>query len=148
MALTELKGTKGGTQVVRIEAAPVRVFARRSCDDPAVFDGDGAPVPPTFPFVMPYWGSDGTGGAAGLPIEKLRGRAGRSCTASRSSSTSGGRRSATCSRARRRSSTCTRRRSRAARKLEFYVQETTWEDQATGEPVVTDRFTLIVRARR
>ena len=28
MALTELKGTKGGTQVVRIERGPVRVFAQ------------------------------------------------------------------------------------------------------------------------
>src|SRR5204863_262397 len=27
----------------------------------------------TFPFVMPFWGSEGSGGAAGLPIEKLRG---------------------------------------------------------------------------
>src|SRR5689334_24533532 len=42
-------------------------------DDDAVYDGSDAPVPPTFPFVMPFWGSEGAGGAAGLPIEKLRG---------------------------------------------------------------------------
>ena len=31
--------------------------------------------------------------------------------------------------------------------MEFYVRETTWRDRA-GEPVVTERFTLIVRARK
>jgi hypothetical protein len=57
VALTELKGTKGGTQVVRIERGPVRVFAQALMDDDAVYQGDAAPVPPTFPFVMPFWGS-------------------------------------------------------------------------------------------
>src|SRR4051794_41373537 len=42
-------------------------------DGDAVYDAADAPVPPTFPFVMPFWGSEGSGGAAGLPIEKLRG---------------------------------------------------------------------------
>ena len=39
MALTELKGTKGGTQVVRIERGPVRVFAQALMDGDAVYDG-------------------------------------------------------------------------------------------------------------
>ena len=73
MALTELKGQKGGTQKVVIERGPVRVFANVILDPDPVYNGDGAPVPPTFPFVMSYWGSLGEGGAAGLPIEKLRG---------------------------------------------------------------------------
>ncbi|MGZ4803641.1 MAG: hypothetical protein ACXV9P_13625, partial [Acidimicrobiia bacterium] len=74
MALTELKGRQTGSQKVRIERGPVRVFARSLLDDDPVYDGDDAPVPPTFPFVMPFWGSLGQGGAAGLPIEKLRGK--------------------------------------------------------------------------
>ena len=73
MALTELKGQQGGTQTVVIERGPVRVFAEALGDSDDVYQQDGAPVPPTFPFVMSYWGSLGTGGAAGLPIEKLRG---------------------------------------------------------------------------
>src|SRR4051794_10504189 len=74
MALTELSGRPLGTQKVIIERGPVRVFAQALMDDDAVYSSDNAPVPPTFPFVMPYWGSMGVGGAAGLPIENLRGK--------------------------------------------------------------------------
>ena len=73
MALTELKGQETGTQKVVIERGPVRVFAQALGDDDAVYSGEDALVPPTFPFVMSYWGSLGTGGAAGLPIDRLRG---------------------------------------------------------------------------
>jgi len=73
LALTELKGQQTGTQKVVIERGPVRVFAEAVGDDDPVYKGDAAPVPPTFPFVMSYWGSMGEGGAAGLPIERLRG---------------------------------------------------------------------------
>ncbi|MBA2326208.1 MAG: MaoC family dehydratase N-terminal domain-containing protein, partial [Actinobacteria bacterium] len=73
MALTELEGQETGTQKVVIERGPVRVFAEALGDDDETYRGDAAPVPPTFPFVMSYWGSLGAGGAAGLPIEKLRG---------------------------------------------------------------------------
>ena len=57
-----------------IERGPVRVFAQALMDPDPVYTSDDAPVPPTFPFVMPYWGSLGEGGAAGLPIENLRGK--------------------------------------------------------------------------
>ena len=73
MALTELKGRETGTQKVVIERGPVRVFAEALGDDDEVYAGEDALVPPTFPFVMSYWGSLGTGGAAGLPIDRLRG---------------------------------------------------------------------------
>ena len=74
MALTELKGRPLGTQKVIIERGPIRVFAQALMDNDPVYNADAAPVPPTFPFVMSYWGSLGTGGAAGLPIERLRGK--------------------------------------------------------------------------
>src|SRR4051812_44839120 len=74
VALSELKGRQLGTQKVVIERGPVRVFAQALMDDDAAYQQDAAPVPPTFPFVMPYWGSMGQGGAAGLPIENLRGK--------------------------------------------------------------------------
>ncbi len=147
MALTELKGQETGTQRVRIERGPVRVFAQALMDADPVYDGDAAPVPPTFPFVMPFWGSLGQGGAAGLPIEKLRGpgrailhgeqafeftrwpRVGDELEGTtvvtdvyEKEKSSGG-------------------------KLEFYVTETDWKDVASGESVVKTIFTLAINVR-
>src|SRR5437660_11441948 len=59
MALTALSGRTLGTQKVVIERGPVRVFAQALMDDDAVYSADDAPVPPTFPFSMTYWGSMG-----------------------------------------------------------------------------------------
>ena len=71
--LTELAGQELGRQTARIEGGPVRVFATAVKDTDPVYREEGAPVPPMYPFVMTYWGSLGEGGAAGLPIERLRG---------------------------------------------------------------------------
>jgi hypothetical protein len=149
VALTELKGRPLGTQRVVIERGPVRVFAQALMDDDAAYTADGAPVPPTFPFVMPYWGSLGQGGAAGLPIENLRGKGrailhgeqefvyhggdwphvgdtlvgdGQISDVYEKEKSSGG-------------------------KLEFYVTETTWKNERTGRPVVTTRFTLAINCK-
>ncbi len=148
MALTELKGTKLASQRVVIEAGPVRVFAAAVGDTDPAYSSDAAPVPPTFPFVMPYWGSAGTGGAAALPIEQLRGEGrailhgeqefvfhdgrwphvgdvltgeGEIVDVYEKERSSGG-------------------------SLEFYVTETRWSNEA-GEPVVTSRFTLTIVVR-
>lgn len=147
MALTELKGQETGTQKVVIERGPVRVFAQALGDDDTVYRDDAAPVPPTFPFVMPYWGSMGTGGAAGLPIEKLRGP-GRAILHGEQAfeyhrwpkvgdvlegttvitdvyekePSNGG-------------------------KLEFYVTETAWKRADSGKPMVTTIFTLVINVR-
>jgi hypothetical protein len=143
-ALTELIGTELGTQRVAIERGPVRVFAGACKDTSPVYRDEAAPVPPTYPFVMPYWGSLGEGGAAGLPIERLRGPGrmllhgeqefvyhrwpevgdvlegkGRISEVYEKPRSNGG-------------------------AMEFYVTDTDWTDAATGEPVVTARFTLIV----
>lgn len=146
MALTELIGTELGTQTVRIESGPVRAFAAAVQDDPDRYRGDGAPTPPTWPFVMTYWGSMGVGGAAGLPMERLKGpgrlllhgeqafdyvrtpRVGEELTGS-------GRISDVYE------------RESGSSVLEFYVREIDWRDSA-GDPVVTERFTLIVRRPR
>lgn len=147
MALTELKGQVTGTQRVVIERGPVRVFADAIGDGDAVYRGDVAPVPPTFPFVMPYWGSLGTGGAVGLPIERLRGP-GRAILHGeqafeyhrwpRVSDVLEGTTTVTDVYEKERSSGGT---------LEFYVTETPWRDAETGEPVVTSIFTLVVNVR-
>jgi hypothetical protein len=147
VALTELKGQRSGTQKVIIERGPVRVFAAALGDADPVYDGDAAPAPPTFPFVMPYWGSLGTGGAAGLPIEKLRGP-GRAILHGeqefeyfrwpRVGDVLEG------------ISTITdvyeKERSNGG-KMEFYVTETEWKDAVSGEPVVTAKFTLVITVR-
>lgn len=147
MALTELKGQETGKQKVRIERGPVRVFARALLDDDPVYDGDDAPVPPTFPFVMPFWGSLGQGGAAGLPIEKLRGK-GRAILHGeqgfeffrypRVGDVLEGTTTVT--------DVYEKERSNGG-KLEFYVTETAWVDAERGDPVCTSTFTLVINVR-
>lgn len=147
MALTELKGRQTGQQKVRIERGPVRVFAQSLLDDDPIYDGDDAPVPPTFPFVMPFWGSLGQGGAAGLPIEKLRGP-GRAILH--------GEQGFEFTRYPRVGdvlegvTTCTdvyeKERSNGG-KLEFYVTETVWSEAEGGAPVCTSTFTLVINVR-
>jgi hypothetical protein len=147
VALTELKGQQTGTQRVRIERGPVRVFAQALLDGDPVYDGDDAPVPPTFPFVMPFWGSLGQGGAAGLPIEKLRGP-GRAILHGeqgfefhrwpRVGDVLEGTTTIT--------DVYEKERSNGG-KLEFYVTETAWADAETGVPVCTSIFTLAINVR-
>ena len=147
MALTELKGQHCGTQRVVIERGPVRVFSEAILDPDPVYRGERAPVPPTFPFVMSFWGSLGEGGAAGLPVDKLRGP-GRAILHGEQEfeyfrwpkvgDVLEG------------STTITdvyeKERSNGG-KLEFYVTETDWKDASTGDPVVKATFTLVVNCR-
>jgi hypothetical protein len=147
MALTELKGQETGTQKVVIERGPVRVFAQALGDDDDVYSGEDALVPPTFPFVMSYWGSLGTGGAAGLPIDRLRGP-GRAilhgeqafeyeCWPKVGDVLEG----TTVI-----SDVYEKERSNGG-KLEFYVTETDWKDATSGDPVVKSIFTLVINVR-
>jgi hypothetical protein len=147
VALTELQGFRGDPQRIVVERGPVRVFAEAIQDHDPVYNADAAPVPPTFPFVFPYWGSEGQGGAAGLPVDRLRGpgrmilhgeqefeyrrwpRVGDELEGvmtitdvSEKERSDGG-------------------------KLEFYVTETDWTDVATGELVVKAIFTMVVNCR-
>jgi hypothetical protein len=143
-ALTELKGTVLGTQQVRIEQGPVRVFATACKDGSAVYAGDGAPVPPTFPFVMPYWGSHGQGGAAGLPIEKLRGPGRMILHGEQEFVYHRWPRVGDVLEGTGRISDVYEKQRSNGGAMEFYVTDTDWHDAASGEPVVTTRFTLIV----
>ena len=145
MALTELKGNELGSQTITIEQGPVRAFAESVKDDPDKFTGEGADTPPTWPFVMSYWGSMGTGGAAGLPMDKLRGK-GRMILH--------GEQAFDITRPPRVGETLTGtgriadvyERETSSAVMEFYVREMDWRD-SDGEPVVTERFTLIVRRK-
>jgi hypothetical protein len=147
MALTELKGQETGTQRVAIERGPVRVFAEALGDTSGVYRDAGAPVPPTFPFVMSYWGSLGEGGAAGLPSDKLRGP-GRAILHGEQAfeyhrwpkvgDVLEGTTVIT--------DVYEKERSNGG-KLEFYVTETEWKDAESGDPVVTSIFTLVINVR-
>ncbi len=146
MALTELKGRPLGTQKVVIERGPVRVFAQALMDDDEVYRSAAAPVPPTYPFVMPYWGSLGEGGAAGLPIENLRGKGRAILHGEQEFEFHGGRWPHV-------GDTLVgdgviadvyEKERPDGGKLEFYVTETTWKHEASGDPVVTAKFTLTI----
>jgi hypothetical protein len=146
VALTELKGKPLGTQRVVIERGPVKVFAQALLDEDSVYTGEAAPVPPTFPFVMPYWGSMGQGGAAGLPIESLRGKGRAILHGEQEFEFHDGRwphAGDTLVGDGVISDVYEKERSDGG-KLEFYVTETTWKDAATGDPVVTSKFTLTI----
>ena len=149
MALTELKGQVSDPVEVVVERGPVRVFADALMDADPAYRGDepGGPVPPTFPFVMPFWGSLGTGGAAGLPVEKLCGpgrmilhgeqefeytRMPRVGDRLRGTTTI--------------SDVYEKDRSDGGT-MEFYVSETDWRDATSGDPVVKTIFTMIVNVR-
>jgi hypothetical protein len=146
MALTELKGRQLGTTTVVVERGPVRVFAAGLLDEDPRYSADAAPVPPTFPFVMPYWGSLGQGGAAGLPIENLRGKGRAILHGEQEFIYHDGRwphvgdvlvGDGVIS-------DVYEKQKSDGGKLEFYVTETTWKDEATGDPVVTSKFTLTI----
>ena len=147
MALTELKGQETGTQKVVIECGPVRVFAEALGDEDDAYRGNDAVVPPTFPFVMSYWGSLGSGGAAGLPIDKLRGP-GRAILHGEQAfeyerwPKVGDVLEGTTVIA----DVYEKQRSNGGT-LEFYVTETDWKDAGTGEPVVKSIFTLVINVR-
>jgi hypothetical protein len=147
MALTELKGHETGTQRVVIERGPVRVFAHALGDDDEVYTGEDALVPPTFPFVMSYWGSLGTGGAAGLPIDRLRGpgrailHGEQAFEYERWPKVGDVLEGTTVI-----SDVYEKERSNGG-KLEFYVTETDWKDADSGEPVVKSIFTLVINVR-
>jgi hypothetical protein len=147
MALTELKGKETGTQKVVIERGPVRVFAQALGDDDEVYGGEDALVPPTFPFVMSYWGSLGTGGAAGLPIDRLRGpgrailHGEQAFEYERWPKVGDVLEGTTVI-----SDVYEKERSNGG-KLEFYVTETDWKDATSGDPVVKSIFTLVINVR-
>jgi len=147
VALTELKGQETGTQKVVIERGPVRVFAEALGDGDDVYNGEDALVPPTFPFVMSYWGSLGTGGAAGLPIDRLRGP-GRAILHGEQAFEY--QRWPKVGDVLEGTSVITdvyeKERSNGG-KLEFYVTETDWNDAGSGEPVVKSIFTLVINVR-
>ena len=147
MALDELKGLETGKQKVVIERGPVRVFAEALGDEDPVYQGDGAPVPPTFPFVMPFWGSLGEGGAAGLPIEKLRGPGRAILHGEQAFEFTRWPKVGDVLEGTTVVTDVYEKEKSSGGKLEFYVSETDWKDAQTGEPVVKTIFTLAINVK-
>jgi hypothetical protein len=144
MALDNLKGLELGSQTVVVEAAPVPVFATAIGEDGDDFRGERAPVPPTYPFSWTYWGRR-DGDVQGLPIGDLRQR-GMILHGEQEFSYARWPRVGDVLVGTRVVSDVYEKQTSSAR-MEFYVMETSWADAETGETVVTDRFTLIVRAK-
>lgn len=146
MAMTELRGRETGTTRVEIERGPVRAFAAAVKHDPAAFDGDGdgALTPATFPFVMPYWGSTGEGGASGLPLDELRGPGRMLLHGEQEFEYHRWPRVGDVLEGTGRIADVYTKDSERAT-MDFYVTETEWRDADSGDPVVTTRFTMIVR---
>ncbi len=142
-ARTELKGTEVGTQRVRIERGPVRVFARAVTDADPVYDGDDAPVPPTFPMAWAHWGAL-EGQVGGLPIGELRGPGRMILHGEQEFDYHRWPRVGDVLEGTGRIADVYEKQTSSAL-MEFYVLETSWRDAANGEPVVDARFTLIVR---
>lgn len=149
MALFELKGTDLGAQTVQIERGPVKVFAQALLDNDPVYTEADAPVPPTFPFVMSYWGSMGQGGAAGLPIENLRGKGRAILHGEQEFIFHDGRwprvgdvlvGTGSCS-------DVYEKEKSDGGKLEFYVTETVWRLEDSDDPVCTTKFTLAINCK-
>jgi hypothetical protein len=141
--MTELKGSELGSTKVRVESGPVKVFANAVKDASAQYTSDGAIVPPTFPFSWSYWGTI-EGSTKGLPIDKLRGPGrmilhGEQEFVYHRQPKVGDVLEGTA-----RISDVYEKDSSSAL-MEFYVQETSWKDASTGEPVCDVKFTLIVR---
>ncbi len=143
-ALTELKGQQLGTRRIQIERGPVRVFAQACKDDSPLYLGEGAPVPPTFPFVMAYWGSLESGGPIGLPVEKLRGPGRLILHGEQAFHYQRWPKVGDVLDGTTRVSDVYEKPRANGGLMEFYLTETEWRDARTGEPVCTSVFTLIV----
>jgi hypothetical protein len=96
---------------------------------------------------MSYWGSLGTGGAAGRPIDRLRGpgrailHGEQAFEYERWPKVGDVLEGTTVI-----SDVYEKERSNGG-KLEFYVTETDWRDATSGDPVVKSIFTLVINVR-
>jgi hypothetical protein len=147
-------GAKTGAWRVTVERAPVANFARVLGDtSPVLAD---TPAPPTFSFVMAYWGAypedqppDPTGGTN--PMHKIMGE-----LHAKGALVLHGEQEFVYHRPivsgdvldGEQAITDMYEKDTAAATMTFVVMETNWTDATNGEPVVTERFNLIARLRK
>ena len=151
---TSVIGAKTGAWRVTVERAPIANFARVLDDDnPVLAD---TPAPPTFSFVMAYWGAyaedqppDPTGGTN--PMHKIMGELhGKGALVLHGEQefvyhrpiVSGDVLDGV------QAITDMYEKETDAATMTFVVMETRWTDAKNAEPVVTERFNLIARLRK
>lgn len=151
---TSVVGAKTGAWRVTVERAPVANFARVLGDTSPVLAG--TPAPPTFSFVMAYWGAypedqppDPTGGTN--PMHKIMGE-----LHAKGALVLHGEQEFVYHRPivsgdvldGEQAITDMYEKDTDAATMTFVVMETNWTDATSGEPVVTERFNLIARLRK
>ncbi|HEY5014241.1 MAG TPA: MaoC family dehydratase N-terminal domain-containing protein [Acidimicrobiia bacterium] len=151
---TSVIGAKTGAWRVTVERAPVANFARVLGDTSPVLAG--TPAPPTFSFVMAYWGAypedqppDATGGTN--PMHKIMGE-----LHAKGALVLHGEQEFVYHRPivsgdvldGEQAITDMYEKDTDAATMTFVVMETNWTDATNGEPVVTERFNLIARLRK
>jgi N-terminal half of MaoC dehydratase len=151
---TSVVGAKTGAWRVTVERAPVANFARVLQDPNPVLDG--TPAPPTFSFVMAYWGAypddqppDPTGGTN--PMHRVMGE-----LHAKGALVLHGEQEFVYHRPivsgdvldGEQSITDMYEKETEAATMTFVVMETRWRDAKSGDPVVTERFNLIARLRK
>jgi hydroxyacyl-ACP dehydratase HTD2-like protein with hotdog domain len=151
---TSVIGAKTGAWRVTVERAPVANFARVLQDPNPVLDD--TPAPPTFSFVMAYWGAyaddqpaDPTGGTN--PMHRIMGE-----LHAKGALVLHGEQEFVYHRPivsgdvldGEQSITDMYEKETDAATMTFVVMETNWTDAKSGDPVVTERFNLIARLRK
>jgi N-terminal half of MaoC dehydratase len=147
-------GAKTGAWRVTVERAPIANFARVLQDaNPVLAD---TPAPPTFSFVMAYWGAyagdqppDPTGGVN--PMHRIMGE-----LHAKGALVLHGEQEFVYHRPivsgdvldGEQSITDMYEKETDAATMTFVVMETRWSDAKRGDPVVTERFNLIARLRK
>jgi hypothetical protein len=147
-------GAKTGAWRVTVERAPIANFARVLGETTEVLAD--TPAPPTFSFVMAYWGAyagdqppDPTGGTN--PMHKIMGE-----LHAKGALVLHGEQEFEYHRPivsgdvldGEQAITDMYEKETDAATMTFVVMETSWTDAKSGEPVVTERFNLIARLRK
>jgi N-terminal half of MaoC dehydratase len=151
---TSVIGAKTGAWRVTVERAPIANFARVLRDTNPVFAD--TPAPPTFSFVMAYWGAyaqdqppDPTGGTN--PMHRVMGE-----LHAKGALVLHGEQEFVYHRPivsgdvldGEQTITDMYEKETDAATMTFVVMETRWTDAHSGDPVVTERFNLIARLRK
>jgi len=151
---TSVIGAKTGAWRVTVERAPIANFARVLGDTKPVLAD--TPAPPTFSFVMAYWGAypddqppDPTGGVN--PMHRIMGE-----LHAKGALVLHGEQEFVFDRPivagdvldGEQSITDMYEKETDAATMTFVVMETRWTDAKSGDPVVTERFNLIARLRK
>ena len=159
----DLIGRVIARRIVAVERAPVSIFAKAVKDGSAVYQDPRAaeeagfaaiPAPPTFPFVMPYWGAhpelqEGLEPVSDNPLWRVMGKLGPGLILHGEQEFEYHRPAVVGDVLRGEDVLAdVYEKENDSALMTFVVTETVWTDVKSGEPVVTARFNLVHRAKR